>query len=101
MQEARTTMICHACNNTFQIDGFISRASECPHCSADVHCCLNCDNYDPAAHNRCREPQAEWVSNREKANFCGFFKPNRLKAAGKATDSRGDARRAFDSLFKS
>lgn len=94
-------MICHACKNAFQIEGFISRTSECPHCSADVHCCLNCDHYDPAAHNRCREPKADWVTDREKANFCDWFRPNKLAAASKAKDTRVDARRAFDSLFKS
>jgi hypothetical protein len=94
-------LICHACNNEVTVEGFISRSDECSHCGADVHCCLNCVNYDPYSHNRCREPQAEWVSNREKANFCDFFTPNNQTAAGRPRKAAAnDAKTAFDNLFK-
>jgi hypothetical protein len=94
-------MICNSCRGEIKLEGYVSRADECPECGADVHCCLNCLNYDPSAHNRCREPQAEWVSDREKANFCDFFTPNKMKPAGKSPrDAAGDARSAFDNLFK-
>ena len=92
-------MRCHSCSGEFKIEGFISRTDECPHCSADMHCCLNCTHYDPSAHNRCREPQSEWVSDREKANFCDFFTPNQM-AGGPKTSSSENSRTAFDSLFK-
>jgi hypothetical protein len=81
-----------------KIEGYISRTEECPNCGADVHSCLNCENYDPHAHNKCREPQAEWVTDREKANFCDFFIANKLSAAAKS--SAQDSRSAFDNLFK-
>lgn len=94
-------MICHACGGDVKVEGFISRRDECPACGAEIHCCLNCVNYDPAAHNRCREPQAEWVTDRERGNFCDFFTPNRLAAAGgHKGQSAGDSRKAFDDLFK-
>ena len=94
-------MICHHCGVEIKAQGHISRVDECEHCSSDIHCCLNCSNYDMAAHNRCREPQAEWVSDREKANFCDYFLPNGLRAAaGQRTSSVEDARKSFDSLFK-
>lgn len=92
-------MICHACRNEMKFEGKIYRTTECPHCAADVHCCLNCDNYDVTAHNRCREPQAEWVPDREKANFCDYFIANRLRGSGKQS-AVDDARRTFDDLFK-
>ena len=66
-------MICHHCGVELKFEGYIARSDECPRCSSDVHCCLNCYNYDPHAHNKCREPQAEWVTDREKANFCDFL----------------------------
>jgi hypothetical protein len=81
-----------------KIEGYISRTEECPNCGADVHSCLNCENYDPHAHNKCREPQAEWVTDREKANFCDFFIANKLSAAAKS--SAQDPRSSFDNLFK-
>ena len=93
-------MICHHCKEEIKIERFVSRTDECPICGEDVHCCLNCLNYDPAAHNRCREPQAEWVSDRERANFCDFFIPNKLMPSGKTTAGPGNSRSAFDGLFK-
>ncbi|HTG17217.1 MAG TPA: hypothetical protein VK747_18340 [Blastocatellia bacterium] len=50
--------------------------------------------------NRCREPQAEWVSDREKANFCDFFTPNKSPSAGSVAKPGTSPRDAFDSLFK-
>jgi hypothetical protein len=93
-------MICHACKNEIKIEGIISRTDECASCGEDVHCCLNCLNYDPSAHNRCREPQAEWVSDREKANFCDFFLPNKGTPAGASPHGGTSSKSAFDNLFK-
>jgi len=92
-------MICYHCRAEVKIEGYVSRTDECPNCHSDIHCCLNCTNYDPHAHNKCREPQAEWVTDREKANFCDFFIPNKLTATASKT-SAPDPRAAFDSLFK-
>jgi hypothetical protein len=97
---AGRTMICHHCKAQIILDESISRTAECPECSADIHCCLNCENYDPAAHNRCREPQAEWVSDREKANFCDLFNPNKRKSQSGMLNSKEIAKKAFDDLFK-
>lgn len=94
-------MICYHCGMEIKIQGFISRTDECPKCASDVHCCRNCSNYDTGAHNRCREPQAEWVADREKANFCDFFMANLMKAdALRKPAAADDARRAFQDLFK-
>lgn len=93
-------MICHHCKQEIKLEGPVSRADECPHCAADIHCCLNCLHYDPSMSNRCREPQAEWVSDREKGNFCDFFTPNKSAAAGGFAKPGASARDAFDSLFK-
>jgi hypothetical protein len=95
-------MICHQCGGEITVGRIVYRNDECPHCSSDVHCCLNCSNYEPAASNRCREPNAEWVSDRERANFCDFFIPNKLTTSdrGRTASPKEDARKAFDSLFK-
>ena len=96
-------MICHFCKSEIVIKDRITRTAECPSCNADVHCCLNCVNYDTSAHNRCREPQAEWVTDRERANFCDYFKPNAQAAPALAKGQSGpldEARSAFENLFK-
>jgi hypothetical protein len=90
-------MRCHHCQTEIKLEGRVFRSDECPQCGYDIHACLNCSNYDPSAHNRCREPQAEWVTDREKANFCDFFDPNKMRAGQSAA---GDSKKAFNDLFK-
>jgi hypothetical protein len=92
-------MICFSCGTELNLKGKIYRTDVCPKCDADVHCCLNCDNYDISAHNKCLEPQAEWVADREKANFCDFFTGNK-KTETPIVKQRDSARLDFDNLFK-
>jgi hypothetical protein len=71
----------------------------CPRCDRDLHSCRNCDFYDPAKHNQCSEPQAEWVRDKEAANYCDFYRPNPILSA-KSSSTPNDAKKKFDSLFK-
>ena len=96
-------MICHFCKGEIVIKDRVARTAECPSCNADVHCCLNCANYDTSASNRCREPLAEWVSDRERANFCDYYRPNQMAVPARAKGQSGpldEARSAFENLFK-
>ena len=65
--------ICYNCKKEIEIEGKVGREELCPHCGAYLHCCLNCRFYDEYAHNKCKEPRSEWVSDREKGNFCEYF----------------------------
>lgn len=40
----------------------------------DIRCCKNCQFYDPKSYNECRESSADRITDKEKANFCDFFK---------------------------
>lgn len=51
----------------------VGRRDSCPHCAADLHVCKNCRLYDPNIHNMCREPEANFIRDREVANFCAHF----------------------------
>lgn len=75
----------------------MGRRDECPKCHADVHVCKNCKNYDPNAYNECREPQADIVKDRERANFCDYFSPG---GGGPAIDKAKDLLAAAEALFK-
>lgn len=50
------------------------RADRCNSCGHDLRCCLACKHYDKTAYNECREPTAERMVNKEKANFCEWYK---------------------------
>ncbi len=53
-----------------------SRYEECSTCNADLHVCIACKNYDPAISDACREDRADFVLDKDKANFCDYFKVN-------------------------
>ena len=51
------------------------RANRCPGCSRATHACRNCRFYQPGLANDCREPVADFVNDKERANFCDYFEP--------------------------
>ena len=53
-----------------------SRYEECSLCNADLHACIACKNYDPAVSDSCHEDRADFVLDKDKANFCDYFKAN-------------------------
>lgn len=71
---------------------------ECPACGRDLHICLNCEFYDSNAYRQCRESIREPVQNKEKANYCDFF---RVAKAGTAqAEPLNDAVKKLNDLFK-
>jgi hypothetical protein len=64
-----------------------------------VRACRNCAFYAPSAYNDCREPNAERVVDKERANFCEFFHLG-VADQGGAVASAGGARAALDALFR-
>jgi len=76
-----------------------SRYEECSACKADQHVCLMCKEYDPALSDACREDRADYVLEKDKANFCDFFKP-RPGAYQQKDDSQAlEARARLAELF--
>lgn len=95
-------MRCHGCDAVTEIApgepvGF---RDECAGCGRDLHVCRNCAHHDPAAYNECREPQAERVNDRERANRCDWFRAGEGPDGSGAADPRGDAKAALDALFE-
>lgn len=52
----------------------LSRYAECRQCRADLHVCRLCEFYDRRVAKDCREPIAEEVKDKERANYCDYFK---------------------------
>ena len=90
---------CFFCGKTIEGLDLIRREEVCPHCRSDLHCCLNCQFYDEYAQNKCRESSAEWVSDRQKNNFCEYFSFQTVNTASKNRD-REEARAKLEALFK-
>lgn len=92
--------VCFACGKEVAVREKVGRQEACPHCRSDLHCCLNCSLYDEYAQNKCREPSAEWVGNREKNNFCEFFIFQESRAPGRKVRDRENALAKLEALFK-
>jgi hypothetical protein len=76
----------------------ILRTDECPVCKADLHSCRNCIFFEEGAHYDCRETVEENVVQKEKANFCDYFKPQRIFSKSSSAKAE-QAKKAFDVLF--
>lgn len=74
------------------------RQDSCAKCGKDTHVCRNCEHYDRAYNNDCRENQADRVVEKERSNFCDYFRATSRAAAGGAT--RDALKAAADALFK-
>lgn len=92
-----TTLTCFQCSHKIELSGVPGRREECPACHADLHVCRNCQHYDPKVYNECREPQADRVQEKDRANFCDYFI---VGAGAGGTDNRDKLRAAAEALFR-
>ena len=76
-----------------------ARVAECPRCRADLHVCRMCEFFDPRVRRGCKEPVADEVSDRERANFCGYFTPAAGPGPGMEDRASQAARAELDGLF--
>ena len=58
-----------------------------------------CEFFDPGVRRGCREPVAEEVSDRERANFCGYLVPVAGLGPGAEDTAARAARAELDALF--
>ncbi len=77
----------------------LGRLAECPTCRTELHVCVSCIFYDTSVAKHCREPIAEEVKDKTRANFCDYFEL-RPDAYQPPDDSAARAARSeLDALF--
>jgi len=76
-----------------------SRYEECSTCNADLHACISCRNYDAATSDACREDRADFVLDKDKANFCDYFKVNSKAYEKKDNSEANQAKARLAELF--
>lgn len=91
-------MICRACNAPTGLDR-PGRRDACPRCGADLHACAQCRFYAPGLYNDCREPRAERVLDKDRANFCDWFEPATDPTPGEE-DVKAKVKAQLDALFR-
>jgi hypothetical protein len=79
------------------MSSLVGRRDECVFCKTDLHVCKNCEFYDSNSYNECRESSADVVKEKERANFCDFFK---AQARGNLVDQKAKMLSAAEALFK-
>ena len=77
----------------------LRRIEECRACRAELHVCRMCEFYDTAKAKHCRETIADEVKDKQRANFCDYFKPREDAYSTKSTDAASKAQAELDSLF--
>lgn len=94
-------MFCFSCNLQIEVPagGRIGFRDECESCDSDLHVCKNCVFYDTSAYNECREPNAERLLDRDRANRCDYFSPGE-EAGVDGSEAKRSAKSGLDELFK-
>jgi hypothetical protein len=90
------SMLCYHCGAEIPLP--VYRSSECPSCGREARVCRNCVFYAPGRQYDCKEHITEPVFDKERANFCDYFRPAPPAQQGSSGDE-ASARRAFDDLF--
>lgn len=91
-------LMCWKCGQNIDSE-FIGRSDECPICKTDLHSCKNCKFYAPNEHFECHETVDERVSDKERRNFCPYFKVQISFSGGQAQQKAEMAKNAFAALF--
>jgi hypothetical protein len=100
-------MNCHHCGHDVDTRERVGFRDYCPSCDRALHVCLNCDFYALGYSNECRETQAARVVDKDRFNFCDYFRPAESRPAAQtggkgagAAAPRGSSRAQLDALFR-
>ncbi len=77
----------------------LSRYAECPGCRSELYVCRMCRFYDPGVAQACREPMADEVKEKTRANFCDFLEPSPEAWQPGASTPNSDAEQRLQELF--
>jgi len=76
-----------------------SRYEECSVCKADLHACLACLHYAPNLSDACEEDRADFILDKDKANFCDYFRVNTKAYQKQENTATSEARSKLAALF--
>ena len=72
-------MKCWKCAREIEVKERVGFRDHCPGCDRALHACLNCEFYDVAYNNQCRETQAERVVDKDARIFAISSAPARVQ----------------------
>ena len=77
----------------------LSRFDACKQCRAELHVCRLCRFHDITVAKQCREPVAEEVRDKQRANFCDYFMVRDDAYQPGDKSAANQARAQLDALF--
>jgi hypothetical protein len=77
----------------------LRRIEECRSCRAELHVCRMCEFYDVSVAKHCREPIADEVQDKQRANFCDYFQPTKTAYRPGDLSAADRARADLEALF--
>jgi hypothetical protein len=93
-------LVCWKCGTSLaELTLPLLRLEECKKCGAELHVCKMCEWYSLAVAKHCRETIAEEVKDKERANFCDYFKPRPGAHSAAPADASAKAKADLDALF--
>lgn len=96
----RDALVCWKCGSSLHALPLpLSRLATCPACRAELHVCRLCRFYDARTTRQCAEIRAEEVIQKERANYCDWFKPRPQAHDARAQQKAAGARSGLDALF--
>lgn len=100
MNPGSTNLVCWKCGAALgDIPLPLSRFAACKSCHAALHVCRMCEFYDTRVAKSCREPVAEEVKDKTRANFCDYLRARPGAYTARDDTAAQKARADLDSLF--
>jgi hypothetical protein len=94
------SLVCWKCGASLaELSLPLRRLDECKSCGAELHVCKLCAFYSVSVAKHCREPIAEEVKDKERANFCDYFKPRPNAYSNAPLDAAARAKAELEALF--
>ena len=94
------SLSCYRCGESLaSLSLPLSRRDACPECAADLHVCKMCAFFSATAPRQCIEDGAEDVKEKERPNFCDWFKPSDSAYDAAAHAKAKSAESELEALF--
>jgi len=94
----RSVIRCHRCGAL--VTAAIAVGTACARCGAALHCCAQCESFDPGARYECLQPLTARVAPKDAFTTCSLFEPRSTVERETGSARQSTARTAFDDLFK-
>jgi hypothetical protein len=94
----RSVVRCHRCGNLVNTVILVNTA--CARCGVALHCCAQCESFDPGARYECMQPITARVTPKDAFTTCQHFEARATVERETGSAKQTTSRSAFDDLFK-